>query len=594
MKQSIKNVLKVFFKKRVFLIKLVAKFSEWQYSKFLPQRWLGQLLSFPCYYLLRDDYYKLLMLVKKNELAQPGPGIFSRFLVETFYSRAISGDQSASVDEYQRVLQKIQFSDTKQFEWADRFMGLGRLDLARVGFLELINRPSNQVSAEVRFKSLRYAGIACFLLGKNSEANHYWRLTGYLRKAQTKPTTPTRYKVLGHGWRAAIGHIAMLDCYLKYLSLYGEEKLRIVAPWLPEQVPTQELLKKFISLGITMIDPANLESDYNQWAEEEGHCKWNELSAMEKAVMEDDFWEYEFPNGVILGFAHAMARIQHEWEQAQRPPLFSLSEAEKKWIGNYLSNFGLPKGAWYVCLHVREPGFHQSWNTLYPSMRDANIADYGLAIDAIVKAGGWVLRMGDPSMKPLPPMDHVIDYAHSPFKSQTADILLAAGCKFILGTNSGYVNLCTMYNVPCALTNWVPIGWPLWMGQDLMIPKLFREKKSGRYLNIEQIFEQNLAFLQNWKELPEHIELVANTPEEIAALTLEMLAQCEANKDQGQAKVAAPSLVQNYYAQVAKRYESFTGSRLAKSFVDKHANVFAPAEGALVAGARVELVASSS
>ena len=172
-------------------------------------------------------------------------------------------------------------------------------------------------------------------------------------------------------------------------------------------------------------------------------------------------------------------------------------------------------------------------------------------------------------------MQNVIDYAHSPFKTSCADILLAASCRFFLGTNSGFATISVIYNVPCALTNWVPIGWPLWPTQDLMIPKLFREKSSGRLLTLEQIFERGLAFLQSSGDLPADIELVANTPEEITQLTLEMLSHCKIGNPRDLMQTGAPASIKNYYSQIAKQHETFTGSQFARTFVEKYADVFA-------------------
>jgi putative glycosyltransferase (TIGR04372 family) len=63
--------------------------------------------------------------------------------------------------------------------------------------------------------------------------------------------------------------------------------------------------------------------------------------------------------------------------------------------------------------------------------------DYIKAIKAVTKAGGWVFRMGDPSMTPLPKMPQVIDYAHNEIRCDWMDIFLGATFKFLIGTGSG-------------------------------------------------------------------------------------------------------------------------------------------------------------
>jgi putative glycosyltransferase (TIGR04372 family) len=350
----------------------------------------------------------------------------------------------------------------------------------------------------------------------------------------------------------------MLDYYLKFKKLHVKENQRIVAQLDMNNIPNHDLLCKFSNLGIVLLEPGQLEKDYNKWAKQNNAPRWNFLSPVEKTALTDDFWEFDFPDGEILGYAHAAARIQREWEEQNQPPFFIVNETEKRWLSSYLVSLGMPENAWYVCLHVREGGFHQQWNALYPTMRDAVIDDYYSAIEHITKAGGWVIRMGDSSMKPLPPIQNVIDYA-----------------RFFLGTNSGFATISAIYHVPCALSNWVPIGWPLWPTQDLMIPKLFRDKTSGKFLTLEQLFERGLAFIQNWSDLPENIELVANTPEEIKQLTIEMLSRCKIGNPDDFIKSGTPALTKAYYFQVANHYNAFTGSELARTFVEKHPHVFA-------------------
>ncbi|MCP3872661.1 MAG: TIGR04372 family glycosyltransferase, partial [Desulfobacteraceae bacterium] len=314
------------------------------------------------------------------------------------------------------------------------------------------------------------------------------------------------------------------------------------------------------------------EKDYNSWAEKNGKRTWNNITASEKAAHIDDFWEFEFPDGEILGYTHAAAKIQQEWERRKLPPLLSITKEEKTFVSQALELLGIPKNSWYVCLHVREPGFHKSWNELYPSMRDADIDDYKLAIEKIVESGGWVIRMGDPTMKKLPKMKGVIDYAHSPYKTTTADILIPLCCRFLLGTNSGYATIPAIYGVRCAFTNWVPIGLPLWQSQDLMIPKLFWNEKEQRHLELEEIFETGLAFVQNWIDLPKGVSPVKNSPEEISDLSEEMIRITE--KDSIIKDVSTSQRFHSTYQRLAESHGSYVGCHIGSAFIEKYPGVF--------------------
>jgi len=174
-----------------------------------------------------------------------------------------------------------------------------------------------------------------------------------------------------------------------------------------------------------------------------------------------------------------------------------------------------------------------------------------------------VIRMGDPTMKRLPSLPNVVDYAHSNLKTPKADILISLGCRFFLGTNSGIATIPAIYGVRCVFSNWLPIGLPLWPSQDLVMPKLMHDEKKGRDLTLEEMFTSGLAFVQNWADLPEGVRPRDNTPEEIVALTAEAL-EASGGEDPRVAEARAA------YRRIAEQNHSYVGSTLAASFVRAH------------------------
>ena len=118
--------------------------------------------------------------------------------------------------------------------------------------------------------------------------------------------------------------------------------------------------------------------------------------------------------------------------RGERPPLLCLNDEDSDWAMKKISELGIPYDKWFVCLHIREGGFLPN-NEHIQSHRNASISNTFLAIEEIVKRGGWVIRMGDSSMLPLPALEGVIDYAHHPFKSDRMDVVLCAKAKFFWG-----------------------------------------------------------------------------------------------------------------------------------------------------------------
>jgi hypothetical protein len=100
---------------------------------------------------------------------------------------------------------------------------------------------------------------------------------------------------------------------------------------------------------------------------------------------------------------------------------------------------GIPKDSWFVCLHVREGGFRNDRGKR--DYRNSNILNYIPAINEITSRGGWVVRLVDNTMTPLPSMENVIDYPFTKYKSDFMDLCLIQNCRFFIGDQSGHMRL---------------------------------------------------------------------------------------------------------------------------------------------------------
>lgn len=469
-------------------------------------------------------------------------------------------------ENYRREISNENLDANDLFNLGHQFFNSGRLDLACETFEYLAINLLEELAQEDQLHLLRLAGITNFMLGKIVPANDYWSRAGKLRRLILGEETGPLYRILGSSWFAAIGHVAMIDFYLKFNKLFRGDQIRVVMTQENRGIPGYYLLKRFEEIGIEFISSTELASDYDLWAKYHNRPDWESLTPGYRSALIDDFWEFEFPDSEVLGYTHAANKIQKEWEGQQKPPLLAVNYLERLYMNKTLDLLGVPKGAWYVCLHVRESGFHKNWNSLYPSMRDADIVDYFPAIDMIVKNGGWVIRMGDPSMTRLPEnMPCVVDYSHSEFRNPKADIVLTLGCRFFLGTNSGFATIPSIFGVKCIFSNWLPIGLPLWPSKDLMQPKLFWDESRDRFLTFDEIFSSGLAFIQNWSDLPEGITLRNNSPKEILELTAEALGITVPSADKG-----LLDSVFKAYQQTAENNSSYCGSHLSSTFSERY------------------------
>ncbi len=186
-----------------------------------------------------------------------------------------------------------------------------------------------------------------------------------------------------------------------------------------------------------------------------------------------------------------------------------------------LKKLGLSRGDWFVCVHARESSY--LGDTQRENMNQS-ISNYFAAIEHITARGGYVIRMGDAGTTKLPPMDRVIDYAHSPHRSDFADLYLCAKAKFFLGSRSGLSLVPQMFNTPLLRANF----WPITphdannLGLTLYAKAYSHEK--GRCLTMREVLaDPNLCY-REWDDEYRQIglTLVENTPEEILDGVIEM------------------------------------------------------------------------
>jgi putative glycosyltransferase (TIGR04372 family) len=409
----------------------------------------------------------------------------------------------------------------------------------------------------------RVLGAIYFMLGDQEQAKRAFAQAGQRRHLVLAKGGLGSVRTLGPGWLVAIGHVCMIDFYFKMRQLgWLPEVKRVFLNSPLEGIPGGLIAREYQVHGLEFSFRSRWSRVYDA-AKQDHELTWSQLSEDQQFALKDDFWEYRLPNGEVVPYTHGAAIIQQTWEAEGRGPLLKLDDQKKGALRYLLHEMGIPEGAWYVCLHVREPGFHANWNSKYPSARDAEIDDYLEVIDIVRERGGWIVRVGDPSMKRLPEMDRVYDYAHSNLKSQIGDLVLPVGCRFFLGTNSGYATVSGIYGVPNLLTNWIPVTLPLWFGQDVMIPKMFWNKVEERYLSFEEMFGSRLGAMQNILDFPKEIEIRNNTVEEIRAATIEMLDRCE------HSAVYTPEddVLQKKYHDIACKHGSYQGSRVGRDFL---------------------------
>jgi len=279
---------------------------------------------------------------------------------------------------------------------------------------------------------------------------------------------------------------------------------------------------------------------------------------------------FSTPDGALVSKMQGQAAVQAAWQTAKHPPLLKLRHDHRAKGRDALKAMGVPADAWFACLHVRESGFLRPHEAEIHAFRDADIETYLPAVEAITAAGGWVLRLGDPSMQALPPMAHVIDYAHHGLRSDWMDVFLLGAARFVLGTTSGPTPVAATFGTPVIMTNMVPHGERGPNQRSLFLPKIYR-RKDGSTFAFRDMLAGPLRWLWNGKLLDAAgLETVDNSPEDLREVTLEMMARLGDGFETSKVEEA----LQDAYRALFDRADDFdTGSRIGTAFIRKYADL---------------------
>jgi putative glycosyltransferase (TIGR04372 family) len=354
----------------------------------------------------------------------------------------------------------------------------------------------------------------------------------------------TRY--LRKTWSCQIGHLAHLDGYLKVGMLQ----------WRPPQETVLLSLLESIS-NCFFLD---LWKPYLQVVTDS-----DQIGALqEEAKITEDFLAIQDVQGSPLWAPIAAAKAQQQWDLEKRSPLLKLDADTIARGRKVLARLGVPLDAWFVGLHARESGYHGKGDNSLQSFRNADVHSYIPAMRAVVERGGWIIRMGDRSMTPLPPMPGVIDYAHSSIKSDWMDIFLCACSRFFIGTQSGLSQVPDCFGVPTVMTNWVSLANPPWYQGGLFIPKMFSLTTTARQLSFHEVLEAGLSFMHTPQFAKKGVTWIDNSPQEILKVVEEMMDRLD----------HAPSnddvQLQERWRRLAERHGVIINSRMGSSFLRRH------------------------
>jgi putative glycosyltransferase (TIGR04372 family) len=367
------------------------------------------------------------------------------------------------------------------------------------------------------------------------------------------------YWLLDDFWALPIGHAAQIDYVVKWLLLEGRNPAQTVL-YVPRigEVANRFLVEQWGRYVRLITDPRQLP--------------FPEQCVRSLAL---DFYVPDVSGARRWYLWELAAQTYQRWAGEGRKPLLRLPDEVRVRGWKALASVGIPRDAWLVALHVREPHYQHHHRDLHKVL-NARIEDYLPAIDEIVRRGGWIVRMGDPSMTPLPALPNVLDYCHSAIRSDWMDVFLCATSRFFIGTASGVCYVAQDYGVPCVLTNWWPPAQRPWHAEDIFVPKLLHRMQNCRALTLEESLREPFGYCNSLAYLAERhgVTVEDNAIEDIRDAVGEMLDRLDGGADYDPSDVMMRERARGIYASTAMRlYDSpgaFGAANLARDFLRRN------------------------
>ena len=359
--------------------------------------------------------------------------------------------------------------------------------------------------------------------------------------ARDQSLDETGIRFLGNDWTGPLGHISMLDAVIKLreLNLLSNEKrvllydrryvanralLNLFVPWIPSINSNRLVIDAFVKKFGAVVDQVPM---------------------------------YRLKSGVVDQWS-AIDVANQEWSRRKRDPLIKLPEEIGIKGKAILARWGISIDEWFVLVHVRE-GSHRSQARL----QNADIASYLPMIREIVRRGGWVVRMGSPSMTPLPAMPRVIDYAHAVERVAWMDVFLWAKARFSIATNSGGSEVPMCFGIPAIRTNYSSFGHCSYFEKSFMVPKLYKLKGDRSTMSLAQTLTTPIPWCESTVHENIQFEVIDNSPQDLVNAVVEMFTRLESDNwelSRGQTR-----------AQEIRRAGGAVGNLpIAESFLENH------------------------
>jgi putative glycosyltransferase (TIGR04372 family) len=183
--------------------------------------------------------------------------------------------------------------------------------------------------------------------------------------------------------------------------------------------------------------------------------------------------------------------------------------------------------------------------------------------------------MGDTSMQRINLSEHILDYSHYNKRDDLLDVVLCAGAKLYVGSESGLLVAASLFGTPIYKANSAPLThlFPAFGVGNVGIPKLYEDSFTGKILTLEEVFKLGIANLRSdldYDKCP--YKLVSNTPDDIRDLVVEGLEKLDGTFIEKSEDI----ILQEEVKRIFRKYSIFDfneKSKVGTLFLRKYKNI---------------------
>ena len=288
-------------------------------------------------------------------------------------------------------------------------------------------------------------------------------------------------KLLWPDWAALIGHNGHLNVHfmMRQMGWWSGSPILLA---LNHRIANRTFLSLFEDICPILIRGENVSS-----------AVWHELASL-IPFLGVSHQIFQLKDGRSMYWNDAGGMAVAEWEAEDRGhPLREIYDRRIAANDGVVEKFEALKrkwrmspNDWHVCLHMRDGGARGEKEGFGESIRNTTVESYLDAIRYVTGQGGWIIRMGAPTVPALPKMERVIDYARLSDRSPETDIHLMRTARMFIGTTSGFAYVASSFGIPTAMVNALSSVGLIWSKDTRFALKLVRTKE-GRLLTQSEV-----------------------------------------------------------------------------------------------------------